>query len=132
MSAPTATVGSSAVQARIEACRAAGRAASSATCRPASRTSTPSIAALRRDGDAGSDVVEVGLPYSDPVMDGPTSSGARDRLVGGMRHPRRLPVVEAVASDRRPHPRDDLLEPGRSAGASSGFAADLAARAAPA
>ena len=31
------------------------------------------IEALTTMVDAGCDIIEVGLPYSDPVMDGPTS-----------------------------------------------------------
>ncbi len=34
------------------------------------------IEALRVMVDAGCDVIEVGLPYSDPVMDGPTIQAA--------------------------------------------------------
>ena len=36
--------------------------------------------------DAGCDVIEVGLPYSDPVMDGPTiQAAAQQALEGGVR-----------------------------------------------
>ena len=34
------------------------------------------IDALRTMVDAGCDVIEVGLPYTDPVMDGPTIQAA--------------------------------------------------------
>ncbi|HVX45541.1 MAG TPA: tryptophan synthase subunit alpha, partial [Mycobacteriales bacterium] len=44
------------------------------------------IAALKSMTDAGVDVVEVGLPYSDPVMDGPTIQvAAETALRGGTR-----------------------------------------------
>ncbi|HWJ09137.1 MAG TPA: tryptophan synthase subunit alpha [Nocardioides sp.] len=58
-----------------------------------------SIAALRAMVDAGCDVIEIGLPYSDPVMDGPTiQAAAQQALEGGVRTTDVLRVVEAVAA----------------------------------
>ena len=49
--------------------------------------------------DAGCDVIEVGLPYSDPVMDGPTiQAAAQQALDGGVRTTDVLRTVEAVAA----------------------------------
>ncbi len=48
---------------------------------------------------AGCDVIEVGLPYSDPVMDGPTiQAAAQQALAGGVRTKDVLRTVEAVAA----------------------------------
>jgi tryptophan synthase alpha chain len=58
-----------------------------------------SISALRVMVEAGCDVIEVGLPYSDPVMDGPTiQAAAQQALEGGVRTADLLRVVESVAS----------------------------------
>ena len=49
--------------------------------------------------EGGVDIVEVGLPYSDPVMDGPTIQVAADMaLRGGVRTHDVLSTVERVAS----------------------------------
>jgi tryptophan synthase alpha chain len=57
-----------------------------------------SIKALRTMVDAGCDAIEIGLPYSDPVMDGPTiQAAAQAALDGGVRTADVLRVVEAVA-----------------------------------
>jgi tryptophan synthase alpha chain len=57
-----------------------------------------SIDALRVMVDAGCDVIEVGFPYSDPVMDGPTvQAAAQQALENGARTSDVLRVVEAVA-----------------------------------
>ncbi|OLF16130.1 tryptophan synthase subunit alpha [Actinophytocola xanthii] len=49
--------------------------------------------------DSGCDIVEVGVPYSDPVMDGPTIQAAADRaLRGGFRLRDLFTVVERVAA----------------------------------
>ena len=48
--------------------------------------------------DGGADLVEVGLPYSDPVMDGPTIQAAADTaLRAGFRLKHLFEVVESVA-----------------------------------
>ena len=58
-----------------------------------------SIEAMRAMVDAGCDVIEIGLPYSDPVMDGPTIQDAAQRaLDGGVRTRDVLRTVEAVAA----------------------------------
>ena len=58
-----------------------------------------SINALRVMVEAGCDVIEIGLPYSDPVMDGPTiQDAAQQALDAGVRTSDVLAVVEAVAA----------------------------------
>jgi len=61
------------------------------------------ITALRAMVDAGCDAIEVGLPYSDPVLDGPTIQAAAQRaLDGGVRTRDVLRTVEAVAATGTP------------------------------
>jgi len=56
-----------------------------------------SIAAMRALVDGGADVVEVGVPYSDPVMDGPTIQAAAEPAVrAGVGIPDALRAVAAV------------------------------------
>ncbi len=56
------------------------------------------IVALRAMVDAGCDIIEVGLAYTDPVMDGPTvQAAAQQALDGGVRTKDVLATVEAVA-----------------------------------
>src|SRR5665811_2524125 len=58
-----------------------------------------SIEAMRTMVDSGCDLIEVGLPYSDPVMDGPTiQAAAQQALEGGVRTSDVLRTVEAVAA----------------------------------
>jgi tryptophan synthase alpha chain len=57
-----------------------------------------SIAAIEAMIDGGVDLVEVGLPYSDPVMDGPVIQAAADRaLAAGTRVADVFDVVHASA-----------------------------------
>jgi tryptophan synthase alpha chain len=56
------------------------------------------LEAMRALVDGGVDVVEVGLPYSDPVIDGPVIQAATEQaLRGGIRIRDVLRTVEAVA-----------------------------------
>ena len=62
-----------------------------------------SIEAIRVLVDSGCDVIEVGLPYTDPVMDGPTiQAAAQQALEGGVRTRDVLRTVEAVAETGTP------------------------------
>ncbi len=85
------------------------------------------IEALRAMVDAGCDVIEVGLPYSDPVMDGPTIQAAAQRaLDGGVRIRDVLRTVEAVAATGAPTVVMTYWNPVERYGVER-FAADLAA-----
>lgn len=58
-----------------------------------------SIAAARTAVEAGADIVELGLPYSDPGMDGPVvAAAAQQALDGGVRVADVLRAVEEVAA----------------------------------
>jgi tryptophan synthase alpha chain len=57
------------------------------------------IEAIKAMVAAGCDVIEIGLPYSDPVMDGPTiQAAAQHALDNGVRTRDVLRTVEAVAA----------------------------------
>ncbi|KAA1432216.1 tryptophan synthase subunit alpha [Mycolicibacter arupensis] len=82
----------------FDACRAEGRAALIGYL-PTGYPDVPgSIAALTALVDAGCDLIEVGVPYSDPGMDGPTIARATEiALQGGVRVRDTLTAVEAIA-----------------------------------
>jgi tryptophan synthase alpha chain len=85
------------------------------------------IAAMTAMVEAGCDVIEVGLPYSDPVMDGPTIQAAAQRaLEGGVRTTDVLRTVEAVAATGVPTLVMTYWNPVERYGVER-FAADLAA-----
>ena len=83
----------------FDTARAEGRAALVGYL-PAGFPDVPgAIDSLRTMVDAGVDVVEIGLPYSDPVMDGPTiQAAAQQALDGGVRTADVLRTVEAIAA----------------------------------
>jgi tryptophan synthase alpha chain len=85
------------------------------------------IEALRTLVDAGCDAIEIGLPYSDPVMDGPTiQAAAQQALERGVRTKDVLRTVEAVAATGVPTLVMTYWNPVERYGPAR-FAADLAA-----
>ncbi|MBD8869706.1 tryptophan synthase subunit alpha [Nocardioides donggukensis] len=87
------------VRAAFDRCREEGRAALVGYLPAGFPDVDGGVEALRTMVEAGVDVVEVGLPYSDPVMDGPTiQAAAQQALEGGVRTRDVLRTVEAVAS----------------------------------
>ena len=77
--------------------------------------------------EAGVDVIEVGFPYSDPVMDGPVIQQASDiALAGGVRTADMLRIVEAVAATGAPVVTMTYWNPIERYGVDA-FARDLAA-----
>ena len=55
------------------------------------------VEAACRMADAGADVIELGVPFSDPVADGPVIQRACERaLEGGMSLPKALDVAEKI------------------------------------
>jgi len=61
------------------------------------------IEAAKAMADAGADIVEIGLPYSDPLMDGPVIAEAVHRaLTAGTRVADVLRTVQAIASTSIP------------------------------
>ena len=110
----------------FEKCRADGRAALVGYLPAGFPDVDGGIAALRSMVDAGCDVIEVGLPYSDPVMDGPTiQAAAQQALKGGIRTRDVLRTVEAVASTGTPTVVMTYWNPVERYGVER-FAADLA------
>lgn len=83
----------------FEQCRAGGRAALVGYLPAGYPSVDGSAATLRAMIDAGCDLVEVGVPYSDPVMDGPTiQAAAAAALRAGVRLRDVFTVVESVAA----------------------------------
>ncbi len=84
-------------------CRAEGRAALIGYL-PAGYPSTPdAIAALEAMVDGGVDAVEVGLPYSDPLLDGPTIQEAVEAALAlGVHTDDVLSTVSAVSNTGAP------------------------------
>jgi len=81
----------------IEACRAEGRAALIGYLPVGFPSVAGSIEAMELLVRAGVDIVEIGVPYSDPVMDGPVIQDAAVRaLEGGVRLADTFAAVRAV------------------------------------
>ena len=110
----------------IAAARAEGRAALIGYLPAGFPDIAGSVDAMRTMVEAGCDVIEVGFPYSDPVMDGPTiQAAAQQALEGGVRTTDVLRTVEAVAATGAPAVVMTYWNPVERYGVER-FAADLA------
>jgi tryptophan synthase alpha chain len=110
----------------FETARAEGRAALVGYLPAGYPSVEGSIEAMRAMVDAGCDVIEVGLPYSDPVMDGPTiQAAAQAALEAGTRTSDVMRVVEAIAATGTPTVVMTYWNPVERYGVER-FAADLA------
>ncbi len=85
----------SALTDRLDAIRGEGRSALIGYLPVGFPTVERSVRAMVAMVDAGVDIVEVGLPYSDPVMDGPTIQVAAERALQGGTH-----IVDAFTAVR--------------------------------
>lgn len=87
----------------LDRCRAEGRAALVGYLPVGFPDLETSIAAMVALVDNGVDIVEVGVPYSDPLMDGPVIQHAVDQaLRGGTRVSDAFTAVRAVAESGAP------------------------------
>ncbi|MBU8834771.1 tryptophan synthase subunit alpha [Mycolicibacterium goodii] len=85
--------------AMFETCRAEDRAALIGYLPMGFPDVPTSIAAMTALVESGCDLVEVGVPYSDPGMDGPTIAAATEAaLAGGVRVRDTLTAVEAISN----------------------------------
>jgi tryptophan synthase alpha chain len=111
----------------FEKARAEGRALLIG-CMPAGfPTVDGSIAAMTAMVEAGVDVIEVEIPYTDPVMDGPVIQKASDiALAGGVRTADTLRIIETVARTGAPVVTMTYWNPIEKYGVDA-FARDLAA-----
>jgi tryptophan synthase alpha chain len=83
----------------FSACRADGRAALIGYLPTGFPDVTTSISAMTALVESGCDIVEVGVAYSDPGMDGPTIAAATEAaLHGGVRVRDALAAVEAISN----------------------------------
>lgn len=82
----------------FDSCRANNRAALIGYL-PTGYPDVPaSVAAMTALVESGCDIIEVGVPYSDPGMDGPTIARATEAaLRGGVRVRDTLAAVEAIS-----------------------------------
>jgi tryptophan synthase alpha chain len=111
----------------FEKARAEGRAVLVGCMPTGFPTVESSIASMKAMVEAGVDVIEVEIPYSDPVMDGPVIQKASDiALAAGVRTADTIRVVEAVAATGAPVVTMTYWNPVEKYGVDR-FARDLAA-----
>lgn len=94
MASASATTSSDVIARRFDALRSAGRRALVCYVTAGHPDPVRSVELLRGLEDAGADVVEVGVPFSDPLADGPIIQGSSQRaLEHGMTYARALDLV---------------------------------------
>ncbi len=86
------------IKTRLEALHAAGRKALIPYVVAGDPNPQMTVPVMHALVDAGADVIELGMPFSDPFADGPVNQrGAERAIAGGMTLPK---VLDAVAEFR--------------------------------
>lgn len=100
MASASATTSSEPIARRFAACRAQGRTALVVYVTAGHPDRERSLALLRGVVAAGADIVEVGVPFSDPLADGPIIQASSQRaLEGGMTFDGTLELIARAALD---------------------------------
>ena len=98
MGSRSATTSSDPIAARFAALKAEGRRALVVYCTAGHPDEERSLALLRGAAAAGADVIEVGVPFSDPLADGPIiQASSQAALERGMSFDRTLALITRAA-----------------------------------
>ncbi len=94
MASTLATISSNRIDQRFAALRPAGRKALVCYITAGHPDAASSIELLQGLEDAGTDVIEVGVPFSDPIADGPViQASSQEALAAGMNLDRTLDLI---------------------------------------
>ncbi len=97
MASPSATISPNAITRRFEALRAASRRALVCYLTAGHPDLPRSLDTLRALDEAGADIIEIGVPFSDPIADGPIIQKSSHRaLANGMTYDGTLELVASA------------------------------------
>lgn len=97
MALPSATISANAIETRFAALRAASRRALVCYVTAGHPDRARSLEILSAVVEAGADVVEIGVPFSDPIADGPVIQKSSHRaLANGMTYDATLELIDAA------------------------------------
>ena len=95
MASGSVTTSSDAIAKRFSTLKASGKRALVPYITAGHPDEANSLALLRGLGDAGADVIELGIPFSDPLADGPVIQASSEKaLAGHMSFDRALELLE--------------------------------------
>lgn len=99
MVSTSATISSSSLDRRFDELRAASRRALVGYLTAGFPDAEKSVESLRALDEGGADVIEIGVPFSDPIADGPVIQQSSQRaLAGGMTFERTLEIAARAAT----------------------------------
>jgi len=97
MASPQATISSNAIARRFDALKKKNRTALVCYVTAGHPDPERSLETLRALEDGGADIIELGVPFSDPIADGPIiQASSQKALEQGMNYDRALDLVEAA------------------------------------
>lgn len=97
MASPSATISSNAITRRFDALRASSRRALVCYVTAGHPSIERSLEILHALEEGGADIIELGVPFSDPIADGPVIQASSQRaLENGMTYDRSLELIRAA------------------------------------